>query len=152
MLLPSRMLCRSGGLVEELTAYVDGASRGNPGPAGIGVVLYSTPAPSKKVKEVKKYIGKATNNVAEYNAFLTALYEAEKLGAKKIKIFLDSELVFKQYLGEYKTKDDNLRELLKKVREQEKKFESVEVRHILREKNKEADKLANIAINIGETS
>ncbi|MBN1383271.1 MAG: ribonuclease HI family protein [Elusimicrobia bacterium] len=138
--------------MEALTAYVDGASRGNPGHAGIGVVLYSISDPPKKIKDIKKYIGKTTNNVAEYNAFLTALYEAEKLGAKKIKIFLDSELVFKQYLGEYKTKDDNLRELLKRVREQEKKFECIEVKHILRENNKEADKLANIAVNIGETS
>lgn len=138
--------------MKQLIAYIDGASRGNPGHSGIGVVLYDDSTPSRRVKNIKRYIGKATNNVAEYNAFLAALDEAEKLGAKKVKIFLDSELIFKQYLGEYKTKDDNLKELLRKIRKQAKKFESIEVRHILREENKEADKLANIAINLGETS
>jgi ribonuclease HI len=135
--------------MKELIAYIDGASRGNPGSSGVGIVLYDDS--NKVVKNIKKYIGKTTNNVAEYTAFLVALEEAEKLGAKRLKIYLDSELVFKQYLGEYKINNSNLKELLKKIREKEKKFESVEIQHIYREQNKEADKLANIAINIGET-
>jgi len=135
--------------MKELVIHIDGASRGNPGPSGIGIVVKDISG--KVVKNIKKYIGIATNNTAEYSAFLTALAEAEKLGADKIKIFLDSELVYKQYLGEYRTNDKNLKEHLKKIREKEKKFLSVEITHIPRENNKEADKLANIAINIGET-
>ena len=136
-------------MMKELVIHIDGASRGNPGPSGIGIVVKDISG--KVVKNIKKYIGIVTNNTAEYSAFLTALGEAEKLGASKIKIFLDSELVYKQYLGEYRTNDKNLKEYLKKIREKEKKFLSVEVTHIPRENNKEADKLANIAINIGET-
>lgn len=135
--------------MKELVIHIDGASRGNPGPSGVGIVVKDISG--KVVKNIKKYIGIVTNNTAEYSAFLTALGVAEKLGASKIKIFLDSELVYKQYLGEYRTNDKNLKEHLKKIREKEKKFLSVEVTHILRENNKEADKLANIAINIGET-
>ncbi|MDD5686224.1 MAG: ribonuclease HI family protein [Elusimicrobia bacterium] len=135
--------------MNELIAYIDGASRGNPGNSAIGVVLYDNS--HNIIKNISKYIGKTTNNVAEYTAFLTALEEAEKLGAKKIKIFLDSELVFKQYLGEYKINSENLKILLKKIREKQKCFESIEVEHILRERNTEADKLANIALNINET-
>ena len=136
-------------MMKELVIHIDGASRGNPGPSGIGIVVKDISG--KVVKNIKKYIGIVTNNTAEYSAFLTALCEAEKFGANKIKIFLDSELVYKQYLGEYRTNDKNLKEYLKKIREKEKKFLSVEVTHIPRENNKEADKLANIAINIGET-
>lgn len=135
--------------MKELVIHIDGASRGNPGPSGIGIVVKDISG--KVVKNIKKYVGIATNNTAEYSAFLTALGEAEKFGADKVKIFLDSELVYKQYLGEYRTNDKNLKEHLKKIREKEKKFISIEVTHIPRENNKEADKLANIAINIGET-
>ena len=132
----------------ELTVYIDGASRGNPGHAGVGVIFYDEN--NNVVKEVKKYIGKATNNVAEYTAFITALDEAEKMAVKRLKIFLDSELLCKQYLGEYKTRDENLKILLGKILERKKNFESIKVQHILREKNKEADRLANIAVNLGE--
>ncbi|MBI5574474.1 MAG: ribonuclease HI family protein [Elusimicrobia bacterium] len=135
--------------MKELIIHIDGASRGNPGPSGIGIIVKDISG--EVVKNIKKYIGIATNNTAEYSAFLIALGVAEKFGANKIKIFLDSELVYKQYLGEYRTNDKNLKEYLKKIREKEKKFLSVEVTHIPRENNKEADKLANIAINIGET-
>ncbi|MBU2530857.1 MAG: ribonuclease HI family protein, partial [Elusimicrobia bacterium] len=128
--------------MKEIVIHIDGASRGNPGPSGIGIVVKDISG--KVVKNIKKYIGIVTNNAAEYSAFLTALGEAEKLGANKIKIFLDSELVFKQYLGEYRTDDKNLKEYLKKIREKEKKFLSVEVTYIPRENNKEADKLASI--------
>ncbi|PKM92730.1 MAG: ribonuclease H [Elusimicrobia bacterium HGW-Elusimicrobia-4] len=136
--------------MKELVIHIDGASRGNPGPSGIGIVVKDISG--KVVKNIKKYIGIVTNNTAEYNAFLTALGEAKKLGANKIKIFLDSELVYKQYLGEYRTNDKNLKKYLKKIREKVRRGGlSVEVTHIPRENNKEADKLANIAINIGET-
>ena len=133
---------------EEIIIYIDGASRGNPGPSGVGVVIKD--ASGKVIKNIKKYIGVATNNVAEYNAFLCAIDEAKKLGFTKIKIYLDSELLCKQYLGEYRTIDENLKTLLRKIKEKVKDFSDIEVVHIPREKNKEADKLANIAINLGE--
>ena len=132
-----------------LTAYIDGASRGNPGHAGVGVAIYDESG--NNVRNVNKYLGKTTNNVAEYSAFITALEEAEKLGVRKIKIFLDSELVYKQFTGEYKTRDENLKILLAEIRNRAKYFETLEICHIPREKNREADKLANIAVNIGET-
>jgi len=135
--------------MNSITAYIDGASRGNPGHSGIGVAIYDESGNS--IKNIKKYIGKTTNNVSEYTAFIAALDEAEKLGVKNIKIFLDSELVYKQFTGEYKTKDENLKTLLAEIRNKAKYFRTLEVTHIPREKNKEADKLANIAVNLGET-
>ena len=132
-----------------ITAYIDGASRGNPGHAGVGVAIYDEEG--NNICNVKKYIGKTTNNVAEYSAFIAALEEAEKLGVKQIKIFLDSELVCKQFTGEYKTKDETLKSLLAVIRDKAKNFERLEIENIPREKNKAADKLANIAVNIGES-
>jgi len=135
--------------MKELVAYVDGASRGNPGQSGAGVVIKDSTG--AVIKNINKYIGVGTNNTAEYNALLLALDELSKLGADKVRVFLDSELVYKQFLGEYRTKDENLKELLKKAREKQKIFQSFEIFHIPREENKEADRLANVAINIGET-
>lgn len=102
------------------------------------------------MKEVSQYIGEATNNVAEYNALKSALTEAEKMGAKKLNIFTDSELVAKQFEGVYKIKQENLQNLMSQIRELEKRFETVIVKHIPRSShpgNVRADKLANIALN-----
>ena len=135
--------------MKTFTAYVDGASRGNPGHAGIGVAIYDDAGIS--IKSISKYIGKTTNNVAEYTAFVTAIEESVKLGADVLKIYLDSELVYKQYIGLYRTKDENLKMLLTRARQSGKLLKDLIVHHIPREKNKEADKLSNIAVNIGET-
>ena len=126
--------------------YSDGGSRGNPGPAGIGVVILDDK--KKKIKEIYKYIGEATNNVAEYSALISGLEEVANLGGNEVVIHMDSELAIKQLSGEYKVKDAGIRELFEKALNILKKFNSFEVKHIERAKNKEADKLVNKAINL----
>ncbi|MDD5496446.1 MAG: ribonuclease HI family protein [Candidatus Omnitrophica bacterium] len=126
--------------------YVDGGARGNPGPAGIGVVILDSRG--KKIKELSKYIGEATNNIAEYNALLYGLEEALILRADEIKINLDSELVAKQLTGDYRVKDASLKPLFERALNMLKGFKGFEVRHIEREKNKDADRLVNRAINL----
>lgn len=126
--------------------YVDGGARGNPGPAGVGVVILDDKG--KRIKEVSKYIGETTNNVAEYNALLYGLEEALILRVDEIKINLDSELVAKQLTGEYRVKDLSLKPLFERALNMLKGFKNYEVKHIEREKNKEADKLVNRAINL----
>jgi len=131
---------------KKIEIYVDGGSRGNPGPSGIGVVILD--AGGKKLKELSKYIGEATNNIAEYNALLYGLEEALILRADDIIINTDSELVAKQLTGDYRVKDPNLRPLFDRAINMLKSFNNFEVRHIKREMNKEADKLVNKAINL----
>ena len=126
--------------------YADGGSRGNPGPSGIGVIIKD--AKQKKVKELSRYIGEATNNIAEYNALVLGLEEAAALDASDIVIYLDSELLVKQLSGEYRVKDEAMRVLFEKALGILKHFDSFEIQHIAREKNKEADKLVNKAINL----
>lgn len=126
--------------------YADGGARGNPGPAGIGAVILDSN--KKKVKELYKYIGEATNNNAEYNALIYVLEEASILGAEEVIINLDSELVVKQLNGEYKVKSVDIKPLFEKAVEALKKFKSFEINHIDRAKNKDADKLVNKAINL----
>lgn len=125
---------------------MDGGARGNPGPAGVGVVILDDKG--KRIKEVSKYIGETTNNVAEYNALLYGLEEALILRVDEIKINLDSELVAKQLTGEYRVKDLSLKPLFERALNMLKGFKNYEVKHIEREKNKEADKLVNRAINL----
>lgn len=126
--------------------YIDGGARGNPGPAGVGVVILD--ANGKKIKEVSKYIGEATNNIAEYNALLYGLEEALMLRADDIAINMDSELVAKQLTGDYRVKDSNIKPLFERALNMLKSFKKFEIRHVEREKNKEADKLVNKAINL----
>lgn len=129
-----------------LILYTDGCCRGNPGPAGIGVVIKD---PHKKIlKELSEYIGEATNNIAEYSALIRGLETAGELGAEEIKVFMDSELVVKQLSGEYRVKDEGMKELFRRTIEILKDFRSFEIKHIDRSKNKEADKLANRAIDL----
>jgi len=131
---------------KKLVLYIDGGARGNPGPAGIGVVILDERG--KKIKDLSKYIGEATNNIAEYSALLYGLEEALILRADEIKINLDSELVAKQLEGDYRVKDANIRPLFERALNMLKSFKSFEIKHIEREKNKEADKLVNRAINL----
>ncbi len=125
--------------------YIDGASRGNPGMAGAGVAIRAKDGPV--LKKLKKYLGKVTNNVAEYSALVLALDSAKKLGIKELRLFADSELVVKQIKGEYRVKSADLKPLYMEAMELIDTFDSFEIRHILREKNSEADKLANEAID-----
>lgn len=131
---------------KKLFLYTDGGSRGNPGPSGIGVIVLD--AKRKKIKETSKYIGETTNNVAEYSALVCGLEEAAALGADEVVVYMDSELLAKQLNGEYRVKDENIKVLFMKALGILKNFGSFEIKHIAREKNKEADKLANKAINL----
>ncbi len=126
--------------------YTDGGSRGNPGPAGIGVVILDSA--KKRIKDLYKYIGETTNNVAEYNALIHGLEEAAKLNADEVVINMDSELIAKQLNGEYRVKDPDIKPLFEKALGIMKNFRAFEIRHIERSKNKEADKLVNKAINL----
>jgi len=132
----------------KITLFVDGAARGNPGPAGIGVVILGQN--NTKLKEYYKYIGNTTNNIAEYNALVYGLQEALSIGAKELLIKLDSELVAKQIKGEYKVKNKNIKPLFDQAIHMLNKFEKIEVKHVDRKENKEADKLANKAINLSD--
>ena len=122
--------------------YTDGASSGNPGPAGIGAVLIFN---NNKVT-LSEYIGHTTNNVAEYTALLKALKLARDRGVKRLKIMLDSELVVKQLLGLYKVKNEKLKVLYNEVKELLEGFHEYEVRHIPRQQNREADALSRKGI------
>ncbi|MFT5170028.1 MAG: ribonuclease HI [Lysobacterales bacterium] len=130
-------------MIDQLIIHVDGACSGNPGRAGIGVVIDEG---DKRVKEVSRYIGEATNNIAEYSALICALQEGAVLKARRLKIFSDSELVCKQVKGDYKVKNETLKALWEQVQQLIKVFDDVELTHVLREKNKEADKLATSSL------
>lgn len=129
----------------KLQIHTDGGARGNPGPAGIGVVIWDG---NNLVGRHNAYIGEATNNQAEYKAVILALQEARKLGAEELEFFLDSELVVKQLNREYKVKDKDLAPLFVQVWNLSLGFKKVTFEHVPREKNKEADKLVNEAINV----
>lgn len=130
--------------------FTDGGARGNPGPAGIGVVLWEDQGPGKGLKQVaaiKTYIGEQTNNFAEYTALITALKKAAALGYKRVECYMDSELVVKQLKGLYKVREKTLKPLASKVLALTNMFSAISFTHIPREKNKEADKLVNQAID-----
>lgn len=124
--------------------YTDGASRGNPGWAGAGAVLLS---PEKKVTELKRFLGKQTNNFAEYQAMLLAFEELQRQKAGHVILRADSELMIKQMRQEYRVRNENIKPLYEKATQFLEDFSSVTFEHIPREKNKEADRLANEAID-----
>lgn len=131
--------------MDKLILYIDGASLGNPGPAGIGAVLLTDT--NKVVKKIYKHIGDATNNIAEYNALIYGLHEAIRLKAKRLTVNSDSELLVRQIKGEYKVKDNVLRLFYNISMDLFKIFDNFEIIQISREKNKEADRLAAKAID-----
>ena len=133
---------------ETLKIFTDGACRGNPGAAGIGVVINCE---GKTIKTISKAIGEATNNIAEYSALIYALQEAVVLKARRLCIFTDSELMFRQVTGIYKVKNEKLKFLCDQVGHLIKGFEDVDIQHVRREKNKQADKLATEAIEVKQT-
>jgi len=128
----------------ELTIYTDGASRNNPGEAGIGVYILRDGEP---FEQIARYLGTTTNNIAEYTAAIIGLEHAVRLGAGKVKLRADSELLVKQVNGLYKVKNEGLKPLHARLKELIAKIASVEVEYIPRERNKEADALANKAID-----
>jgi ribonuclease HI len=131
----------------KITAWVDGASRGNPGPAGYGVFMKTERG---DVIEISGFLGTTTNNVAEYSGLLEALAVAEAEGADEVEIVSDSELLVKQMLGSYRVKHPNLIPMHQQARAMARRFGRFTIRHTLRAGNKEADRLANEAVNRGE--
>ena len=129
---------------KEINFFIDGASQGNPGHSGIGIVVVDIRG--KFIKEISEYIGEVTNNVAEYTALNFALAEALILKSKNISIKSDSELLVKQLNGEYKVKSNNIKSLYLQAKHLIKGFNNVKIDYIQRTKNKEADKLAKLAI------
>jgi len=129
----------------DVTIRVDGASRGNPGPAGIGAVVEFGDALAPT--ELCAYIGETTNNVAEYRALLLALEEAGRHAASSLTVYSDSELLVRQLRGEYKVKAPHLRPLHAEACSRLRAFPAVRILHVPREENRRADSLANLAID-----
>jgi ribonuclease HI len=129
---------------ESVEIYIDGAARGNPGESGIGVLIKDE---NGKTSEIKKYLGTRTNNQAEYTALITALESSSEHRGKKINIYTDSLLLANQMNGLWKVKHPEISVLNKKAKELLKNFKEVTIRHIPRELNREADRLANLAID-----
>jgi ribonuclease HI len=132
---------------EYILAHIDGGSRGNPGPAGYGVVI--TDQHRQKVASLSEYLGQQTNNYAEYSGLLAALDYALQNGHRALKVIGDSELLVKQIRGEYKVKSPALQELYLRARHMIGKLDWFSIQHVLREKNHEADRLANLAMDKG---
>lgn len=130
---------------KQLITYTDGGARGNPGPAGIGGVVYTQSL--EELQRISEYIGETTNNQAEYKALIKALEIASEIGSKKLICHLDSELVVRQLQGKYKVREAGLKPLVMQALKLVKNFESVEFVHVRREKNKLADELVNKALD-----
>jgi Ribonuclease HI len=129
----------------EFIVYVDGASRGNPGDASYGFAILDHDL--NVIHQEGKYIGQATNNVAEYTALVRALQYAVDHKIPSVEIRADSQLLVRQLLGEYKVKSENLEELHRACRNLLQQLQWYEIKHIPREQNKLADKLANQALD-----
>ena len=130
--------------MKTINLYTDGGARGNPGPAATGVVIMDSR--SKVLASKSKYLGRATNNQAEYQALIQGLEEIIKLARKSkvaVKAHLDSELIVKQMNGEYRVKDAGLKPLFTKANKLADAFGSVQFIHVARDKNKKADSLVN---------
>lgn len=123
------------------TANIDGGARGNPGPAAYGVVLRN--ARGEIVAELGEYLGIQTNNIAEYSALLAALDYAQREKIASLRILSDSELLVKQMRGQYKVKSPDLRELYDRAQAMVRKLERFSIAHVLRESNKDADRVVN---------
>jgi ribonuclease HI len=126
-------------------ANIDGGSRGNPGPAAYGVVIRD--AKGDVVARLKKYIGRMTNNVAEYYGLIAALDYVQSQGVKALRIESDSELLVKQMRGQYKVRSPELQPLFERARKMSQALESFRIDHVYREQNREADALANEAMD-----
>ena len=129
----------------KVIVHTDGGSRGNPGPAAAGFVLADIDG--QRLQANAFFLGETTNNVAEYTALIKALEAARKLGADQVVVHSDSELMVRQLSGAYKVKSEAIRPLFEHVNELRSQFESCLVRHVMREKNEEADRLVNQALD-----
>ena len=132
-----------------LVGHIDGGARGNPGPAGYGVVLQDEVG--RKVATLSEYLGHQTNNFAEYQGLIGALEYAIEHGPKALKVVSDSELLVRQIQGIYKVKNATLKDLHGRAKELIGQLEWFSISHALREHNREADRLANEAMDKGMT-
>jgi len=128
-----------------LTLHSDGGSRGNPGPAGAGAVLYDEQG--QEVAALSRYLGRTTNNEAEYQALLMGLKRAQELGAQRLTVKMDSELIVRQLEGKYRVKAPGLKPMYDQAKRLLQGFASVTILHVRREFNKRADELANQAMD-----
>lgn len=129
------------------TVFSDGASRGNPGPAAIGAVVYDETG--REVHAVSRRIGRATNNEAEYQAAIAGLEAALALGAREVELRMDSELVGRQLDWRYRVRNPRLKPLFGRLKDLQRRFASFQAHAIPREQNKRADQLANQALDRG---
>ena len=141
----ARQAPRAADRPQRVRLYTDGAARGNPGPAGAGAVILS--ADGHVVAKVGKFLGDSTNNVAEYMGLILGLRRAKAMGLKSLEVLSDSELLVRQLAGEYQVKADHLRPLHAEAKELLRGFPDVELRHIPREENAQADAMSNRAID-----
>lgn len=132
---------------EWVTAHCDGGSRGNPGPSGYGAVVQN--AQGQVLAELSEYLGKQTNNYAEYSGLLAVLKWALEHGHKRVRVVSDSELMVKQMKGQYKVASPGLRPLWEEAKRMTRQLERFEMTHTLRGGNKDADRLANEAMDRG---
>ena len=130
-----------------LVAHIDGGARGNPGPAGYGVVIEDETG--KRIAGLNEYLGHRTNNYAEYSGLLAAVQYAVDHGYKRLKVISDSELLVRQLRGQYKVKHPTLIELHGRAKQLIGKLDWFDIGHVLRDKNREADRLANEAMDRG---
>ena len=135
----------AGETIKYLKIYFDGGSRGNPGPSAVGAVIFDDG--DNRLAEMSVYIGKYTNNMAEYLALDRVLDLAEKYNSKKIMLFTDSKLLCNQIKKIWKIKDENILKVYLKVSGKLARYDLVDLRLILREQNKEADRLVNKALD-----
>lgn len=132
---------------EEVTVHIDGGSRGNPGEAGAGV--YFQDRAGAHLESISRFLGRATNNTAEYRALLIALARAREAGVRHLRVFSDSELLVNQVNGRYRTKVPHLQQFVQEAIRLMRDIGRVDVAHVRREKNTEADALANKAMDSG---
>jgi len=126
--------------------FTDGGSRGNPGPAAISFIIYDNN--KEKLEQQSKYIGEQTNNYAEYLAILEALINSKKYNPEEVIVYTDSSLAYNQINGYWKIKDECIKTMALKIRQEAAAFKQFKIFHITRDKNKEADKLVNIELNL----
>ena len=131
--------------VRRVRAWIDGGSRGNPGPSAVGVLIEDMSG--ETLATVSRAIGSATNNVAEYQALLAALETVSDLGANEVEIISDSELLVRQMLGQYRVKNIGLQPLFTEAKRRAAGFARFEIRHTGREHNAKADGLVNQALD-----
>jgi ribonuclease HI len=131
--------------IRQIIAHIDGGSRGNPGPAAYAVVV--SLSDGTQLASFSRYLGHTTNNVAEYEGLLAALDYSLERNYRRLKIITDSELLARQVSGQYKVKNPNLKELYDRARMLIAKFDAFRIEHVRREHNREADRLANEAMD-----